>query len=358
MNGTPYLICELHGLHYAVDARVVREMFALPELRPLGDVPDCFVGALNVRGAIVPVLDLDVRSGRVPAPYAAADVVVVLGLADTLLGLIVNDVADVVELTPEAMEPIPPIGGVDPQRRFVARLAKVATDIVMVLDHEKLIPEAEAALASRDGSPEPLAAAHGTGGNGSGPAPAGEGNTGAALAAGTGGGDRALFAERARRLVAATKGRDIRTLTPVGAFVLAGEYYGVELDLIQEFSQIQAITPLPCCPPHIVGQVNLRGDVVTLVDIGPTLNLPPAGAGEREKMMVVRVDSVRMGIPVDDVSDVVYVHADDVADVPAALRPAGREYLRGAVPFAGRMLGLLDLRGMVRDRAFAVREEV
>lgn len=352
MNETPYLVCELHGLRYAVDARLVREMFALPELRPMAEVPECFVGAVNVRGTVVPVLDLDLRSGRVPVPYAASDVVVVLGLANTLLGVIVSDVADVVELSPESLEPVPPIGnGTDAPGRLVAQLAKIGTDIVMVLDHEKLVPDARSAAAAAEGAAATDPSAHAVGGNGSGPA------SGASAAARRGG-DAAVFAERAQRLVAAARSRDTRALTPVGAFVLGGEYYGVELELIQEFSPMQPVTPVPCCPPHIVGQVNLRGDVVTLVDIAPMLCLPPSPAGERAKMMVVRVDAVRVGIPVDDVSDVVYVHDGDVSGVPAALRPAGREYVRGAVPFAGRMLGLLDLRGMVTGGALAVREEV
>lgn len=349
MNETPYLICELRGLRYALDAGVVREMFALPALRPVAEMPPYIVGALNVRGAVVPVLDLDIRSGRASAPYRAGDVVVVLGLSNTLLGLIVSDVADVVELAADALEPVPPLGnGLDPQPRFIRRLAKLDADILLVLDHERLLAESDAVAASIEGALLPETPA--TGANGSGRIAGGSAPV--AIAA-----DAAVFAERARRLVAAAKGRDTRAAMPVAAFVIGGEYYGVDLDLIQEFSEIQTVTPLPCCPPQIVGQVNLRGDVVTLVDIAPTLNLPRA-EGARAKMMVVRMDSLRMGISVDDVSDVVHVHADEIAEVPSALRPAGREYLKGAVPYAGKMLGLLDLRSLVADGGLTVREDV
>lgn len=349
----PILVCTLHGSRYAFDARIVKEIVGLPELTPIEELPSYVAGAVNLRGAIVPVLDLDRRFGRGSAAYNLSDVVVVLAWGEHVAGLIMNEVSDVQEIPISAVEPASPLGGDGAHARFVSGFAKVGDRILTVLDHERLLSHAEPGThGAEELAAALLGSASGGSANDDGPAPGG-GFWPQATAA-----ERAVLAERAQHLLRPIESKDVRGRVPLAAVVLGGEHFGVELDLIEEFSPLFTVTPVPCCPQHIVGQINLRGDIVTLVDIAPSLNVPVSEGNGQAKVMVVQVEDLRIGIPVEEVTDVIYLRRDDVAEVPAIVKSAGRDFLKGVAPYAGRMLGILDLRGLLTSRDLNVHEEV
>jgi purine-binding chemotaxis protein CheW len=355
MSAIPHLVCRLHDALYAVDARTVKEIFGLPDLTPIEELTSSVVGVVNLRGTIVPVLDLDLRFGRAPTSYRLTDVVVVLEWDEQLLGLIVNDVKDVQEIPSSAVEPALALGrNGGPHSQFISGLAKIGDNILMVLDHTRLAGDGEALEGT---VAEPAAGGLGAGPEGDATRSWPQGSTRVFWPQATAE-ERAVLTERARHLVRPIESKDMRGQLPLAAVLLGGEHFGVDLDIIQEFSQLHGVTPVPCCPQHIVGQINLRGDIVTLVDIAPSLNLPPAAEEAGAKVMVVQLDHLRLGIPVDDVSDVIYLRRDEMADVPATVKSAGREFLKGAAPYAGKMLGILDLRGLLTSGNLSVDEEV
>lgn len=362
----PHLICTLHSALYAVEADRVLEIFSLPELTPVEELPDYIAGVVNVRDTIAPVVDLHRRFGRPPEPYHLDDVVVLLSVGDRqLLGIIVNEVQDVQFISPAAVEAAPPLspnGRHAP--RFVTRLAKVGDDIVMVLDHARLTSDAEndAAMLAAEAdagatNPPALHAGNGAAGNHSpppAPAPRAPQEFWPDAPAAT----RAVLRARARHLAPSAEDKDVGNRVPLAAIKLGGEYFGIDLDLIQEFSNPRKITPVPCCPPHIVGQINLRGNIVTLVDIAPVLHLASAPDSTATKVMVVQIDSQRVGVPVDDVADVFSLQRDDIADVPATAKAGGSEFLKGAAAYGGQMLSLLDLRSVLTKGGLLVNETV
>ena len=102
--------------------------------------------------------------------------------------------------------------------------------------------------------------------------------------------ERATFRERAENLRRTAESEDFAGLIPLAVIGLNGEYLGLDLDTVREFTDdISKITPIPCCPPHIVGNINLCGEIVTLVDVREVLNLPIAGTNQASKVMVVRM---------------------------------------------------------------------
>src|SRR5581483_10681188 len=76
--------------------------------------------------------------------------------------------------------------------------------------------------------------------------------------------ERATFRERARSLARPVETQDFSGLLPLAVARLGAEYFGLPLPVVREFSDIAAVTRVPCCPPHVVGQMNLRGDILTL----------------------------------------------------------------------------------------------
>lgn len=150
---------------------------------------------------------------------------------------------------------------------------------------------------------------------------------------------------------------DSTGLYPLAVVDLGGESFGIDLKSIQEFTSIRNLTPIPCCPRHIVGNMNLRGEIVTLVDIRSVLNLPATAVKVGNQTVVVQVEDIVAGLPVDRVSDVLYVNPAEIKPVPIAVSADGEGYLQGTISIFDRMLGILDLPKMMTQGGLVVNEE-
>jgi purine-binding chemotaxis protein CheW len=346
MEETPYLLFSLHQLRHAVDARVVREVLWLPELTPIEEAPPDVVGVFNLRGRLVPVMDCDCRFGRVPQRYRLTDSVIILDLDGLLMGIIAQEIHDVRSIPSEMIERAPFYGGQgEPHARFISGAAQVDDEILMLLNHEHLVRSSTSAEGSADDEVRSEAK----------PAAAADQRVFCLEASPQ---ERAIFRERARQLMHAADSQDFTRLLPLAVIGLSGEYFGVELGALREFAEIHKITPVPCCPGHIIGNMNLRGDILTLVDMRPVLKLPIVGADVAATAMVVQLDQLRLGVLVDEVFDVMYLGASDITTVPAAVQSGIKEYLKGTAPYAGKMLSILDLTKSLASKDLVVDEEL
>ena len=317
----------------------MREILWLPELTPLEEAPAYIAGVANLRGRIVPVIDLHIRFGHSPPRYRTEDSVVVLERDNTQIGMLINDVRNVWEIGPDQLEPAPSYGrGSEIRSRFLAGVAKAHDSIVMVLNLEHLIqlPDALDEIEGDEDTPSVAADR--------------EFCPEATIE------ERAVFRERARSLARPLETHDSAGRVPLAVVQLNGEFFGVDLGVVREFASIRTVTPVPCCPPHVVGQMNLRGDILTLVDIRTLLNMPvPALAGG--KVVVVHLGDLRVAVPVEEVLDVLYLPPDDVREVPSAVQAASADYFKGMAPYGGKMLGILDLPRILTDERLVVSEE-
>ena len=124
------LVFNLGTEEYAIDIALVRELRGYGRVTRLADAPPCMVGVVNLRGAIVPLVDLRIRLGR-PAPrYDETTVVIILAVDGGTTGIVVDGVADVMDLVPEQIKP-PPRQGVD---GHVLGVAAVDERLLMLLD--------------------------------------------------------------------------------------------------------------------------------------------------------------------------------------------------------------------------------
>ncbi len=145
--------------------------------------------------------------------------------------------------------------------------------------------------------------------------------------------EQAVFRERARSLAQALESQEQDEMPPLAVVRLGEELFGIDLQAIREFAELRSVTPVPCCPAHIVGQMNLRGDLITLLDIAGALGLPPTPGKANRKVVVVNSAELGAGVLVDEVLDVLSLRAADVSPAPASARAPGQEYLRGATPY-------------------------
>ena len=138
-------------------------------------------------------------------------------------------------------------------------------------------------------------------------------------------------------------------------FRLQHYYFGVDLKLVREFTDTFKIMPIPCCPLHIVGNMNLRGEVLTLIDISQFVNLPQTPSTIKHKVVVIEVEDIIVGIVVDEVYDVMF-SPDSHNIMPAALIQS--EFLQKTVSNEGETIHILDLSKMLLSDQLIVNEIV
>lgn len=359
MEKQPFITFSLNGSPYAIDALYVEEIFFLPELTPVTEVERDIAGVLNLRGEIIPVMDLECRLGYAVQEYKVSDSVIVLRYEDTRMGIIVNQVHEV------QMIDLSQISTQFSQRRLnrtlgkqkslhlhsitpcLWGLAQVDQDIIMVLNTEALMQpvenidltpvDSEIEEEASEAENEQIYTLHRS-----------------LFCPHANEKERAIFRSRAKNLRETLAHEDLKGLMPIAVIGLNEEYFGIDLELVREFTPIERVTPIPCCPRHIVGNINLRGEIVTLVNIGSVLNLNYNRVPVRA--VVVSTEGLVVGVVVDEVFDVIYLSKSQIKPIPTAVHVVDEEYLRGTVPYENKMMGLLDLKKILSQSELRVNE--
>lgn len=127
-------------------------------------------------------------------------------------------------------------------------------------------------------------------------------------------------------------------------FFLDDLCFGVDVQQVQEVIRCQQMTPVPLAPPVISGLINLRGQIVTAVDLRRRLALPDRSSGRQPINVVVRTDEGVVSLLVDEIGDVQHVREEDFERPPETLRGEARNLIRGAYKLDGRLLLLLDTK--------------
>jgi len=142
VNADQYLTFMLAGEEYGVDILRVQEIKGWDKATPLPNTPDYVRGVMNLRGTIVPIIDLRMRFNLEQIPYGPTTVVIVLKVEsegqDRIMGVVVDGVSDVYAVPAEELRPSPEFGG-NVQVELVRGLAMVDEKMVIILDIDKLL---------------------------------------------------------------------------------------------------------------------------------------------------------------------------------------------------------------------------
>lgn len=140
-----FLTFRLGAEHYGIQILKVQEIRGYERPTVIANAPAFIRGVINLRGAIVPVLDLRVHFG-LDAPCDDGTVVVVLNVAQRVVGVVVDAVSDVVPLAAAAVQPAPEFAGSVLDTRYITGLATVDGRLLILLDIERLMTGADMAL--------------------------------------------------------------------------------------------------------------------------------------------------------------------------------------------------------------------
>jgi len=125
-------------------------------------------------------------------------------------------------------------------------------------------------------------------------------------------------------------------------FFLNDHYFGIDVLEVQEVIRYQEMTRVPLAPPVVRGLINLRGQIVTAIDLRRRLELPDRPLGELPVNVVVQTDDGAVSLLVDEIGDVLQVPEEAFERPPETLHGTARELIRGAYKLDDRLLLILD----------------
>jgi len=125
-------------------------------------------------------------------------------------------------------------------------------------------------------------------------------------------------------------------------FWVDGLFFGVEVDQVQEVIRYQEMTRVPLAPSVVSGLINLRGRIVTALELRRRLQLRDRPAGQLPMNVVVRTEDGGISLLVDEIGDVLEVEQEAFEPPPESLRGETRELIHGVYKLDGRLMHVLD----------------
>ena len=130
-------------------------------------------------------------------------------------------------------------------------------------------------------------------------------------------------------------------------FRLGEEIYGIDVLQVQEVLRITEISPVPGAPHYVLGIINLRGNVVTVIDARNRFGLPPKETDDASRIIVVDAFDKVVGLLVDNVSEVAYVPNSQIEVGPNVGADDGNKFVSGVSNRDGDLLIMVDLAKLI-----------
>ncbi|NET33384.1 MAG: chemotaxis protein CheW [Cyanothece sp. SIO1E1] len=361
----PYFIFGLNQHLCAIQSIYVAEVFALPELILIPDAPLGIVGVIDLRGDVLPVIDLRFNAEGQPRQYQIADSILVVKQADLRIGIIVNSVDGMKEILPHAIttelsehqdwinsdakklfvgrvvneENISILG--EPKDWFnpveIQQVISVTSFLVHEIHHHALADNLQTEARWSEKAPSiaetpfcPTATLE----------------------------EQIIFRQRAEHLrKSVDEHQSSEGTKPLVVIVLNDKLFGIDAQIVREFITIRQATPIPCCPKYIIGNTNLRGEILTIVDIGQSLNLSLTNLSRTPKAIVIEFEDTLVGLVVEEIHDAAFsINPRDIKAISDPVFAVKREYFHGSISYHDQMIHILDLPTLLLSDELVVNE--
>ncbi|OVE82630.1 hypothetical protein BVY03_00535 [bacterium K02(2017)] len=125
-------------------------------------------------------------------------------------------------------------------------------------------------------------------------------------------------------------------------FDLASERYGIPLSIVKEVISLSEIAPIPHVPKYLIGLINLRGSIITIIDLRMKLGLTSNEyIPKKTSIIITDIDNLTIGFVVDEVADVVKIKSKQVDNQISVQSKTSREYISGVAKMGDKKLALL-----------------
>jgi purine-binding chemotaxis protein CheW len=299
-----FISFEIDSHAYAIEIHRINEIIRLPEYVAVPGAGSDMLGLFSLRGIVIPLLSLHRRFGKKDMAGNEDTRVVIIEVNGTKFGFMADKVNEVLSVPESAIE--------EPPRAFSEK-GKEISAIIKADQGERLIMilETEEILANTE-------------------------------------------AEALRKLAQQEGGQLLMNEVQTGAdqekqivtFTLGDEEYGIYIEKVQEINRYVGVTRVPKTPTFVEGIINLRGEVIPLIDLRKRFDLNVREKDEFTRVIIVNIENVRVGLVVDFVDEVLRVNARSIDNVPELFSNGiDNRFLNGVVNIdkQERMILLLDV---------------
>lgn len=333
--GDPLFIIRLDHQRYALELEAVDRVVRMVEVTAMPKSPPSVLGVINVQGEVLPVIDLRACLGHRQRHVEPQDVLVITESAGRKAALAADEVGGVMPGESQVVLDQEMLRRSD----FVEGVVKLDDGLVMVFDLGKIMATCGTVGPAKEDFFLPAATV-----------PPTEGAFG-----GEAGERLRILRARARRLAIEPAMEEVSQRLEIVEFALSDEEYAFESAFIREVYPLRELTPLPCTPPFVLGVVNLRGKILSVIDLRKFFELPEKGLSDLNKLIVLQDGAMEFGILADSIVGVRNILAKELQPSLPTLTDMRADYLRGVTR---ERLVVLDAGKMLTDKRIIVHEEV
>jgi len=297
----------LGGEEYAVGISEVQEIIRLPEITKVPKTPSFVEGVINLREEILPIISLRKKFGLEDIEKTDSLRVIVVNINGLSTGMIVDSMSEILRLSKDSIEPPPPIiAGIDSENLEGIGKLEEGKRLLLLLNLHNLFTTSEKRELSQLSKTK-------------------EANV-----------DKNKREERG----------EVTEEEQLVSFKIGNEQFGVNVEEVQEIIRLTEITRVPQAPFFVEGVINLRGDILPVIDLRKRFNLEATQKTNATRIVVVNIDSKTTGIIVDSVSEVLRLPKDSIEPPPPIIAGIEGRYLRGIGKLDGgeKLILLLDLK--------------
>lgn len=140
---------------------------------------------------------------------------------------------------------------------------------------------------------------------------------------------------------------DVENSINLVTFKLGNNEYAIDIMQAKEIIKMEKITLIPNAPDYVEGVINLRGNIIPIVDLKKRFNLEENDGEKNTGIIIVKIDDVDMGIIIDAISKVVSIATSNIQPPPPMLSGIGQKYIKGVAKLEDKLLVVLDLEKLI-----------
>lgn len=299
---------QLGNEEFGLEIESVREIIRYPEIVKVPNVSPYIKGLISLRDTLMPIVDMRVKLNMGNEEVTHSTRVVVVDLGGILVGLIVDKVYEVTRVPKDTIfAPPQAIGEGGERLKGIARLDG-GKRIIMLMDLQDIISSEDLKqLEQKD--------------------------------------DTNAFEEKDDNYL---EEMDEEQMV---VFRLAGEQFGVRITQVQEINRLSKITKVPRAPGYVEGVVNLRGDVIPVIDLRKRFELERKEYTEFTRIIVSDINKKKVGLIVDEVLEVLRVPSKYLEDTPDILQDQQvQKFMDGIANLEKRMIMMLNLENVLLEK--------
>lgn len=135
----------------------------------------------------------------------------------------------------------------------------------------------------------------------------------------------------------------------LSCFFVGSALCGIDINVIQEMNKQMEMTTVPQAPEYVLGIMNLRGRIVTIIDLGRKLGLAPSKKSESSRIIIVNSRDENIGLLVDRITDVVTAKWENVEPTPSNIKGFKGKYFQGVFKSSKDLVAILDVEEVLAD---------